>query len=197
MKKILFFTALAMLTVTYSQAQVSAELGLKGGLNVSKLSSSPDATYESRSGFHAGAYGLIKIANIGIQPELIYSQQGTTVDFDQAQNDFEQDYAYMNIPVMLKFYLLGGLNLQAGPQFGLLLSADGTTIDENGDPRTLNKDVLKNSDVSAALGVGWDAPFGLNFTARYLLGLSDISDQSFEAKNRMFQLSLGFRLVGN
>lgn len=198
MKKLLFSTVLISFTVI-SYAQVGVDLGLKGGLNVTNLSSDANATYDSRTGFHGGLYALIKVANIGIQPELLYSQQGTEVNFDQAVNDFEQDYTYLNIPVMLKFYLAGGLNLQGGPQFGVLLSADGTTLDENGQPATLSKDNLENSDISGAIGLGWDAPFGLNLTARYVLGLSDINKHNFEAKNRMFQLSVGFRLfeVGN
>lgn len=194
--KQLFFLCYLVLISMYSYGQARVELGLKGGLNVTNLSSDADATYSSRSGFHAGAYGLVKVANIGIQPELLYSQQGTEVDYAQFTNSLEQDFTYLNIPVMLKFYLLGGLNLQAGPQFGLLLSVDGTTYDEDNpsQPQQLSRDSFEKSDVSAALGAGWDAPFGLNFTIRYVLGLSDISQRNMEAKNRTFQISAGFKL---
>jgi hypothetical protein len=52
-------------------------------------------------------------------------------------------------------------------------------------------------DLSAALGLGWDLPFGLTIDARYNLGLSDISDfeGSETAKNQVFQLSVGFKLI--
>jgi hypothetical protein len=70
------------------------------------------------------------------------------------------------------------------------------------------KDVVKSSDVSLGLGFGWDLPFGLNFTARYNLGLSDLNKQSGvnspliqsqalgtkQAKNQVFQFSVGYRL---
>jgi len=99
---------------------------------------------------------------------------------------------------MLKVYLPLGLNLQAGPQFGMLLSAEGETPDSNGGTTPVDADNFKNADLSAAFGLGWDMPFGLNVTARYVLGLNDINDISgaTEAKNRMFQLSLGYKLFG-
>ena len=58
------------------------------------------------------------------------------------------------------------------------------------------KDGLKNSDLSAALGAGWDAPFGLQFTARYVIGLSDNNDgiSNEDIKNKTFQLSIGYTL---
>lgn len=196
MKKNLFIMLLVFFA-TYAHAQMNAEVGVKGGINVSNLSTDANTTYESRTGFHIGPYANLKFGNVGVQPEVLYSQQGTQASFSQAANDFRQDYTYLNIPIMVKFYLVGGLNIHAGPQFGMLLSAKGTTIDDDGNARTLNRDVVNNSDISAAFGAGWDAPFGLSLTVRYLLGLSDISDQSFETKSRIFQISVGYMLAGD
>jgi hypothetical protein len=58
-------------------------------------------------------------------------------------------------------------------------------------------DKLKGSDISAALGLGWDAPFGLSIDARYNLGLSKINEgtsTSAEIKNQVIQISLGYKL---
>jgi len=90
---------------------------------------------------------------------------------------------------MAKLYLPLGLNLQAGPQFGVLLSAESDGDDV--------KEEFKNADMSAALGAGWDAPFGLRINARYIIGLNDISeDGDSEVQNRVFQVSLGYKLFG-
>lgn len=181
MKKIfLSLVIVALSFVTYGQAKV--ELGLKAGAN---FANTDIDNAESITAFHGGAYGLMKIANIGVQPEILWSKQG---------NDLsglgELDLNYVNIPVMLKLYMPLGLNLQAGPQFGILLSSDATAPDG-----TDFSDTLSDSDLSAALGAGWDAPFGLQFNARYVLGLSDINDGQGESiKNRTFQLSIGYRL---
>ncbi len=172
-------------TSVFSQTQFS--LGIKGGLNFATIDASqPGETYDNRTGYHFGAFGLLKFTRIGIQPELLFSQQGTKVKVDGT--DFESNFSYVNIPIIVKLYTVGGLNLQAGPQFGFLSSADwkGENV----------KDFLKGSDVSLALGVGWDLPFGLTIDGRYNLGLSDISDSPAynEIKNQVWQVSVGYKL---
>jgi hypothetical protein len=90
---------------------------------------------------------------------------------------------------MLKLYLIAGLNLQAGPQFGFLTTAeiDGEDV----------KELYKKSDVSVGLGAGWDLPFGLTIDARYNLGLSKINDGAADSavKNQVIQVSLGYKLI--
>jgi hypothetical protein len=182
MKKIVLAIALVGISsVAFSQAKV--EIGLKGGVNMATLNAD-NFNNGDVTAFHGGAYGLIKITKFGIQPEVLFSKRG----------DGQTDLAYMDVPVMAKFYLAGGLNIQAGPQFGVLLSAertDGTDV----------KDLLKASDLSAAMGLGWDLPFGLNVTGRYILGLKDVNDDPNGAsvKGNTYQLSVGYKLfkIGN
>jgi len=170
----------------FAQAQVS--LGLKGGLNFANLDvTNLEGTYHNRTGYHLGAFALFKFAKIGIQPELVYSQQGSKVH-DPNLGDFESNFSYVNVPVLLKLYTVGGLNLQVGPQFGFLTSAkkDGENIE----------DQLRNSDTSLALGVGWDLPLRLSVDVRYNLGLKNISDEAvYDIKNQVWQVSLGFKLI--
>jgi hypothetical protein len=112
-------TLVALLTAigagAFAQGQFS--VGLKGGLNFANLDvKSISNTYDNRTGYHAGAFALMKFGNIGIQPELIFSQQGSTVKVNGA--DLHSNFSYMNIPIMVKLYTVAGINLQAGPQFG-------------------------------------------------------------------------------
>jgi len=172
----------------FSQAQVA--IGIKGGLNFANIdASSLNAAYNSRTGYHAGAFVLVKLGKIGIQPELIYSKQGSTVRINST--DIESNYDYFNIPIVLKLYTVAGINIQVGPQFGF---ASGNI------PYTINGqtayDKLKGSDISAALGLGWDAPFGLTFDARYNLGLTKINEGALpkDVKNQVIQISVGYKL---
>jgi hypothetical protein len=169
----------------FSQAQFS--LGLKGGLNFANLDVSDiPGTYKNRTGYHIGAFGLFKFTKIGIQPEIIFSEQGSEVK-DPQFGSFESNFSYVNIPIIVKLYTVAGINLQAGPQFGFLTSA------KLGDESI--KDELKGSDFSLGLGVGWDLPFGLTIDGRYNLGLSDVSDESAnEIKNQVWQVSVGYKL---
>lgn len=195
MKKTIVSAALCLMAI-WGFGQAKLEIGLKGGLNLANVNTeNAGANYENATGYHAGAYGLIKVANIGIQPEMLYSTRGTDVTFDGVAGDFKQEYVYLDIPIMLKLYAVAGLNVQVGPQFGILMSANGSVPNGTGGTTKISKDSYKNSDVSAALGVGWDAPFGLNFAARYILGLTDVNDGGGgDSKSRTFQVSLGMRL---
>lgn len=193
---VMFVCLLGFSTLAVSQVQFA--LGVKAGPNFANIDTKADVgeNYKNRTGFHGGAFALIKLTKIGIQPEILFSQQGSTVKINS--QDFDANYSYVNIPVILKLYLIGGLNLQAGPQFGFVTNAEQEFPDINGAITTADiKDQLKGMDLSAALGLGWDLPFGLTLDARYNLGLSDISDfeGSQTAKNQVFQLSVGFKLI--
>ena len=192
MKKLIVL-AFLMAGAMYSFAQAKFEVGIKGGVNFSQLSGNGNvggingqSTFDNRTGYHFGAFALIKGGKVGIQPELLFSQQGSKVKVNQ--DDFDANFSYINIPVIVKLYTVAGINLQVGPQFGFLSKAE---ID-NDDA----KDSFKSSDVSLALGVGWDLPFGLKIDGRYNLGLTKIEDDASykNVKNQVFQVSVGYSL---
>jgi hypothetical protein len=196
MKKLIVVALLAFAT-SAAYAQVEAAIGLKAGPNFAKINTDATAgeNYKSRTGFHAGAFALFKFTKVGIQPELIFSQQGSTMEFNN--QNYEANYSYFNIPVMLKLYLAAGLNLQLGPQFGFITKASQElpTL-AGGKTKEDVKDDLKGSDLSLGFGAGWDLPFGLTIDGRYNLGLSKINgkDQPNDAKNQVIQVSLGYKI---
>lgn len=174
-------------TLAWSQAEVS--LGIKGGLNFADMDVSNFST-KNRTGFHGGAFALFKFTKIGIQPELIFSQQGTELQYNGGSS--EANFNYINIPVIFKLYTVAGINLQVGPQFGFLAN-DPEVKDPQG--QTIES-AYKNSDFSLGLGLGWDLPLRLSVDARYNLGISEINDDaSSEAiKNQVWQISVGYKL---
>lgn len=186
MKRIAMIILLVCTGATAAVAQASVSLGLKGGLNFANVDATTVGTaYNSRTGYHAGAFVNVKLTKLAIVPELIYSVQGS--DVSTATSTQSRELAYVNIPILLKLYLVGGLNLQAGPQFGFLASATegGTDV----------KSLYKGSDTSVALGAGLDiSKFVID--VRYNMGLSEINDSasSSATKNQVFQLSVGFKL---
>jgi hypothetical protein len=193
-----FLVVVSFFLLSFSaNAQASVSVGLKAGLNFAKLDgSSAGAAYNSRTGYHGGAYLRIKLSKIAVQPEVIFSKQGTTVSY--SGKNLEANYDYINIPVIVKLYTVAGINLQVGPQFGFLAGAKQDVYNSStGSVSTQNvKSQLKGSDISAALGLGWDLPFGLSIDARYNLGLTKINNASgsSDAKNQVIQVSVGYRL---
>jgi len=194
-----------------SYAQAKIDIGLKAGWNFANLSgiNSPVNSTKNSSGFNGGVYSLFKLTKIAIQPEILYSQQGESYSY--TGGTFGAKLDYINIPVMVKFYIVEGLNLQAGPQFGFLTKATGSLYNQSSGVITNDQDIksyLNTTDISLGLGAGWDLPFGMNLTVRYNLGLSDINKYTggtvpnnvvtsmgtLESKNTVLQFSLGYRL---
>ncbi|MEQ1585553.1 MAG: porin family protein [Cyclobacteriaceae bacterium] len=199
MKKLLI-VCLMLVGVASSRtalAQVQFSLGIKGGVNFANLdvSSSIGDNYKNRTGFHGGAFALFKVTAFAVQPELIFSQQGSKVNINS--QDIDANFSYLNIPIMAKFYLPLGLNLQLGPQFGFLTTAESDYNPISGAQTSTDlKEYYKNSDVSIGMGIGWDLPMKLSIDARYNLGITEIEDNASlsQTKNQVFQISLGYKL---
>jgi len=166
--------------------------GVKAGLNLANQTYSGNGYTTSPSflpALHAGVYLTAMLSeHIGVQPELLYSGQGAKSGSEKWK------LSYVSIPVLFRYNVNSLLSFHAGPQFGVLLSAK----DKIGSNTVDIKDNFKSSDVSLALGVGIDLPMKLNFTGRFVKGLSDINDtgSSITAKNYILQLSVGYKLFG-
>ncbi|HEY0652409.1 MAG TPA: porin family protein [Chryseosolibacter sp.] len=184
------------LMITAVQAQ-DAAFGLKGGINLSTFNlDDANATYDSRTGFHAGLFVRGKFNKVAIQPELLLFTQNSelrTSLFGTAQDRF----TYLSIPVMVKLYPVGGLNLQLGPQFGFLIDGERKYDTVFGSGSQDIKDHYKSSDVSLSLGAGYDFGFGLGLDFRYNLGLKDVNNAANgeAVKSRVFLVSLGWNFL--
>lgn len=177
MKKLLVaVVALFMGTTVFSQ---SLDLGIKLGANFATISGAVDGL-SNKTGFHAGVFGGVKFTNVGIQADILYSQQGAKLK----GGDF--DLSYVNVPVVVKYYIFKGLNLQAGPQFGFIVDDKISTLGSS----------LANAesfDLSGIVGAGYDL-LGIRFDARYNFGLTDVVDGA-KSKNNVFSLALGYSFL--
>jgi hypothetical protein len=200
--KILLLSLLmcCMSLAAFSQAQFA--FGIKGGLNFSKIDPKASAAtnINNATGYNAGVFALVKVAMIGIQPEILFSKQGS--DFTVNTTNYSANFDYINVPILLKLYLPLGLNLQAGPQFGFLTVADlKATASSTNSTQDVKKLFSDKSDMAVAVGAGWDLPFGLTADFRYNIGLSDMSftpngsSSSVQFKNKVIQLSVGYKLI--
>ena len=125
MKKIIVTLLFASASIfSFSQSQFA--VGVKAGPNFANINTDASAiqNYESRTGWHAGAFLQIRGEKIGFQPEIIFSQQGSKFKYNTNEPSLKQNFSYVNIPLIFKLYTIGGINLQLGPQIGLLTSAE-------------------------------------------------------------------------
>ncbi len=93
---------------------------------------------------------------------------------------------------MAKYYVADGFSIEAGPQVGFLMSAK---VKAEGEEEDI-KDSVKGIDFGANLGIGYKLESGLNFGARYNLGLSNLNDgedsDDFKWNNSVIQVSVGY-----
>ena len=126
--------------VALSQAQV--RFGVKAGLNLStlKFSEEPSSSTSTLIGFHVGAFEDVKInAKFVLKPELLYSSQGAARKFDpmpypdqsESGTTYQTRINYLNHALMIKYYVIKKLDLEAGLQIGILMAASNKYKDLN------------------------------------------------------------------
>ncbi len=181
--------------------QAHAQFGVKGGLNFAQLQGrdGEDASYKTF--YHVGILYQINILGpLSIQPEVQYSVQGS--DLKGVYTDYQTKLHYFTVPVLAKV-TLGPVFVEAGPQFGYLVSAnqDGKVQINNtngsasyGQVNQSATDQYKRGDFSLAAGVGLKFS-SLSIGGRFVAGLNDINDAKNlsgindpRLKNRVFQL---------
>ncbi len=202
-KLLLSIIAATLLFQTYAQ-ESEFQLGAKAGLNFASLNGDLEDA-KGRTSFHLG--GMVEVPltdKLSVQPELLFSSQGAKFDSDALSLN------YVNVPIMAKYYVTEEISIEAGPYVGFLLSANFKyeTEDDDLNPNTSGersntkasekqdvKDDIKSLDFGLNIGLGYKMPSGLNFAARYTLGLANASDfenSTQEFKNGVFQLSVGY-----
>ncbi len=192
MKKLLLSVVCLLIIVSLS-AQVKFGLGVKGGVNFSKLSfDKGDYSAESVVKTHFGAFGRIGGARVFIQPEVYFSGRG--VDVNSAANTVSSlDFNTVDIPMLLGINLIKGkavnFHVLGGPVFSSITSKEvsGSTF--------ANESFYKDHYFGIQYGLGIDVLF-LTLDARMENGLGDCySDPTIAGKNQTFMISLGFKFL--
>ena len=183
MKKLVF-----VLTVFLTVSQLSAQdfgFGVKGGVNIASVGGN---TYSGLGGlgskvsFHLGGLVEVPISDkLAVQPELLYSSQGTKWNFASSGDNLKLDY--VNLPILGKYYIIEGLSAEAGPLVGFLISTN-----------EIDDDRFKKLDVAFAIGASYKLNENIFFSLRYNKGIANINGEGFDGKsqNNVFQISAGY-----
>ena len=195
MRKIIL-SAIAVMAFGFTNAQ-ETRFGVKGGLNISTVVGGDVENTKSLVGFHVGGFAEIHIVQrFFIQPELLFSTQGTKVD-GPFGGDADFKLNYLNIPVLAKYYIVDKkFSVEAGPQLGVLLSAKAEDEDI--------KDFTRSVDFGFNIGAGYNFTDNLSVGLRYTIGLSSVYDtpddfeefvdfEDLSVRNSVFALSVGYK----
>ncbi|MFP3831315.1 MULTISPECIES: porin family protein [Chryseobacterium] len=207
MKKLILGLAVTAGTLAFAQQTPSSNpvtFGVKGGMNVSSLSKDSGLDdQKSKIGFNAGVFANIPVAaSFSVQPEVLYSQYGNKSDFTALGTKYSASTKldYIAVPVMFQYNALPNLYLEAGPEFGFMVSAKNKLKNEsNGDSSTSDnyKDNFNTFNFGIGLGAGYYFTPNLGITARYVAGLTDIAKNrpsgSDAVRNNVFQVGLAYK----
>jgi len=217
MKKVLLIAAVAVFGLSNVNAQ-EVSFGPKAGVNFATLNGDVEEA-DMKIGMHiGGAVELMFNEKMGLQAEILFSMQGTKSEYSESETYGGVTYSYkeeeklklnyINIPVMFKYYVANGFNVEAGPQVGILASAKaeydyeetvtggGSDYTDSGSAEQDVDSLFKSVDFGMNFGLGYKMDNGLNFGARYNLGLMNINDTAnsddYKISNGVIQVSVGF-----
>jgi len=202
------FMLAALLLLLASQAH--AQFGVKGGVNQAVLTGrvGEDATYKTY--FHAGVFYEAKlIGPLSIQPEVLYSLQGSQLKGATTSTNYTTQLNYVSVPLLLKA-TLGPVYVEAGPQFSYLVAANEQgniqVRNASGAPLFINADQTstgnyKRNDFALCAGVGLKLGSIVRVGGRFVAGLTDINNVQLlsgvsdpRLQNRVFQVYAAFQL---
>jgi len=182
MKKLILTAAIAVFGLSNAQT-----FGLKAGGNVSSISNSDG---KSKFGFYGGAFVNIPLAeSFNIQPEVIYNGKGAKSD---GSGDLTLNLDYISVPVMFQYKATPQFYLEAGPEFGFLISAKAKANGNSADV----KDVFNGFDFGIGLGAGYDFTSSFGANIRYVAGVTDIAKDNNggdATRNGVFQFGLTYK----
>lgn len=209
MKKKLSTLLALLLMVTFASKAQLIVVGLKGGVNLSQLSlgsnfsTNVQESLKTQTGYVAGVYARVGKL-LFIQPELLVSAKGGSVDVLKSGTPTSVNIQYTNIDVpVLIGYKFGLLRINAGPiasfnvsssnelatQFGSIIGSSGNNVG----------DTFKSAAWGYQAGGGVDIG-SLSLDVRYEGSLSNVTALSatgltFSQKASVWQVTLGLRIL--
>lgn len=201
MKKLIFTACMLLASVTTFAQHDKGSFNIqpKIGINVASMTNSEGSN--PRVGFVGGAEFEYQATDLlSLSFGALYSQQGIKNNVDGVDGTVKMDY--INMPVLLNFYVVKGLALKTGIQPGfevndkVKVTTSGTTVEMG-----LEK-ALKAAGVDCSVkSVDFAIPFGLSYEyrnfqvdARYNLSLTKAVEADGEsARHSVFQITLGYK----
>lgn len=211
----------ALVAITLA-TPAAGQLGLRGGMNLSKFVGGDATNTQTTKRLNAGgSFSLIHIGPVSLVPEVYYSQKGArelastltnpgTTPSTVGTTVFGLDY--IEIPVLAKIsfplarllngYVTGGPAYAWNVDCSIQVTDAGATPPSNDCSQTFGsfKSAMQKADLGAVAGGGLDFIIpglgGLNLDARLVRGLKRLTSgtSGADVKNSTVSLMLGYYL---
>ena len=168
MKKLVVVLMMALLMISPAKAQV--RLGIKGGMNLSKLTFDKDVvSSNNRAGFFVGPIFYVDLPflpGFGFDLAAIYDRKGTTMTavIDDQKYEKKGYVQFLDVPIDINYKIsfTRGFAIygSTGPQFSFNLKQDDfkTIVDQRANYK------IKDSNFS------WNVGFGMEIIRHFRLG---------------------------
>lgn len=200
MKKILLIIT-AVFTSVFASAQKeegSFTVQPRAGMNLSSMTD----YNRTKFGYNFGIELEYQMTEqFSLAGALMYSDQGAR-DIDELDKEEILDIDYVNVPIMLNFYVapyvLPGLAIKAGvqPAFRTKTTVryDGMKMDVDWLLKEAGYEDTKMSKFMFSIPVGISYELAnIVLDARYIFGVTDIYKGEGKMRNNVFQLTLGYK----
>jgi len=196
MKKVFVLIAAAIVCMSAS-AQV--QFGGKVGFDLTNFWGS-DVEHGMKPSYQAGLMMEYKFnPNFAIAPEVVFASQGgkyKVLDMNLFGIDLSKTVTfntnYINVPVMLKYYVTPAFSIDLGPQVGFNVYSKYSIKD--GDKATDIKDNTKAVDFGVGLGGTYNLTENAFVQARYTMGMTKVFDGDYSnEKNGNIQVAFGMK----
>lgn len=195
MKKIISLCMIAICLLMAVPAQAQLHFGVKGGLNLSKISfSSSDLKGDNKTGWFIGpmAEFTVPLIGVGVDVAALYSQTKLGVE----EYTGEAKLKTIEIPVNLKWSFglgsLAGIYVAAGPQFGFNIGNKKGFWDYELKKNNTSFNVGAGLKLIRHLQIGVNYNFALSSTAKYTEPTVGGPVHTVKVKNNTWQASLAY-----
>ncbi|MDO4180755.1 MAG: porin family protein [Bacteroidales bacterium] len=197
MKKIISLCMIAVCLLMAVPAQAQLHFGVKGGLNLSKISfSSSDLKGDNKTGWFIGpmAEFTVPIIGVGVDVAALYSQTELGVD---GYADNTDKLKTIEVPVNLKWSFglgsMAGIYVAAGPQFGFNIgNKSGSFLDYELKKNNTSFNVGAGVKLIKHLQIGVNYNFALSNTAEFTIPVDGGPSHTVKVKNNTWQASLAY-----
>lgn len=192
--------------------KAQTNFGVHAGLNYSTFSGIRKLTDTSPylCGLHFGLFMNHRINRlIDIQPEINYAQKGYKWNIDYSDSpdaDYIRHirinfkYNFIEVPVLVKFFIGQNLSIIAGPQLELCLNRNIAVkegieiVNENANTGGRYPEYHRVA-FSLTVGIGYDLNNGIMLSARYSNGLTPMDKDGIDRRvSRNFLFSVGYKI---
>lgn len=189
MKRVFVLIAAAIVCMS---AMAQVQFGAKVGVDATNFWGK-DVNHGMQLNYQAGLVMEYKFSpKFAIAPEAVFAAQGGQFKLAEiGSTEIKHTYTtnYINVPVMLKYYVSPSFSLDFGPQVGFNVYSKMKT----GDLKPVDiKDNTKSVDFGVGLGGTVNLTENAFLQARYTMGMTDVFEGG-DAKNGNVQVAFGIK----